>query len=107
MELTEAEKLDLRNILEKIFGFQDASRWNMNERVLEVVSKMMKEAQQCSDGMNYVPRPSYVIDKGYLKRQLRDIARRATNGEREFYDICAKAARYKWRSEIELASQGL
>lgn len=107
MELTEAEKTDLRNILEKIFGFQDASRWNMNERVLEVVAKMMKEAQQCSDAMNSVPRPSFVIDKGYLKRQLRDIARRAINGEREFYDICAKSTRYKWRSEIEMASQGI
>jgi hypothetical protein len=107
MELTESEKIDLRNILEKIFGFQDTSRWDMNERVLEVVSEMIKEAQQCSNAMNYVPRPSYVIDKGYLKRQLRDIARRATNGEREFYDICVKTARYKWKREIELASQGL
>lgn len=107
MALSDTEKNDLRIILEKVFGFQDTSHWNMNEQVLEVVGRMANEAQQCSTAMNDVPRPSYFIGKDFFKKQLRDIARRATSGENEFYDICAKSARYKWRFEIERASQGL
>lgn len=107
MALSDTEKTDLRIILEKVFGFQETSHWNMNEQVLEVVSKVAKEAQQCSNAMDYVPRPSYFVGKDFFKKQLRDIARRATSGESEFYDICAKSARYKWRFEIERASQGL
>lgn len=107
MELTESEKTDLRLILEKIFGFQNAHRWEMNASVLETVAIMMNEAQQCSKALNHLPRPSYPVDKNYLRRQLREIARRANNGERELYDICAKTSRNRWRSEIERASQGL
>ncbi|WP_429885793.1 hypothetical protein [Geoalkalibacter halelectricus] len=107
MELNESEKKDLMLILEKIFGFQNAHRWEMNESVLETVALMMNEAQKCSKALNHLPRPTYAADKDYLRRQLREIARRANNGEREFYDICAKTTRNKWRTEIERASQGL
>lgn len=76
MELSEYEQKDLRIILENIFGFQSASKWNMNDKVLEVVAQMFQGASTCSEAINYLPRPG-IVDKNYLRRQLRDIARRA------------------------------
>lgn len=107
MALSESEEKDLRIILESIFGFQDASRWNMNEKVLEVVAQMFQSASSCSEAINYLPRPG-IIEKNYLKRQLRDIARRAVNGKRDIYSICSlTGTRIKWKPAIDIASQSL
>ena len=79
----------------------------MNDKVLEVVAQMFQAASSCSEAMNYVPRPG-IVDKGYLKRQLRNIARRAMNGKKDMYSICSSTgSRIKWKTAIEIASQGL
>lgn len=107
MALTETEQKDLRIILENIFGFQTALKWQMNDKVLEVVAQMFQAASSCSEAMSYLPR-SGIVDKNYLKRQLRNIARRAVTDRRDMYSIClSTGSRIKWKTAIEIASQGL
>jgi len=104
MALSETEQKDLRIILENVFGFQTASNWKMNDKVLGVVAQMFQAASSCSEAINYVPSPG-VVDKNYLKRQLRDIARRAQNGKRDMYSICSSTgSRIKWKTAIEIAT---
>lgn len=105
MELTESEKRDLRSILQNVFGFQEASQWEMNEKVLEVTAQMLQAAGNCSKAMNYVPRPG-IVDKSYLKRQLRDMARRAVSGKKDMFNVCSTGAKLKWKSALAMASQG-
>jgi len=47
--------------------------------MLEVINNILSSSKACSKALNYVPRPGFV-DKGYLLRQLRGIARRMTEG---------------------------
>lgn len=106
MELNEAEQKDLRIILENVFGFQDASRWRMNAKVLELTAQMVQGAERCSEAMNYVPRPG-IADSAYFRRELRNFARRAAGDKKDMYQICAQAgARLKWKSALDIASQG-
>lgn len=107
MELSESEKQDLRKILESIFGVHDTSTWQMNERVLAATAKMLTAAKGCSEALDVTPRPG-VVDKGYFRRQLRDLARRMTAGGQDIYSICsATGTRIKWKSELARAGMGL
>lgn len=97
MALTQKEQEDLKKILKNIFG-NEVDNWAMTEGTLKATEKMLQGLRGCSKAMNYVPRPEGVINSGYLKRQLRNIARRA--GNEEFYEICKVQAGRNWKTII-------
>ncbi|MDO3380127.1 hypothetical protein [Geoalkalibacter halelectricus] len=103
MELTEGEKKDLRTILVSIYG-QEANGWNMNAGTLAATAEMLSSIKNCSQAMDYVPRPGGVIDKDYFRRQLRDMARRAANHD-QIYQICRNVRAAQWRTTIILHSE--
>ncbi len=102
MALTRQEQDDLRTLLVQLFG-QEASSWDMNEGTLSATAQMLDGARSCSKAMNYVPRPAGVIDKGYFKRQLKDLARRARNKD-SMYETCLTTSKYQWKTAIIAAS---
>lgn len=103
MDLTESEQADLRTILVNIFG-QEASTWKMNSGTLKATAEMLSEIKSCSQAMAYVPRPGGVIDSDYFRRQLRNMARRATNHD-QIYQICRNTGTLRWKSAIYFASE--
>lgn len=106
MELTLSEKDDLRKVLEGIFGTLTVSKWNMNEKVLAITGQLVSEATQCSNATDFVPRPTFLAQPSYFKKYLKELARRRM-GDRKIYEICRGGTLLKWKTRIEIASQGL
>ncbi len=104
MEVTESEQRDARIILVAFFG-QEAAKWPINHRVIDVLGEMLSRNRKCAEVMDLLPRPGF-IDKGYLRRQLQGIARRILSGDKS-YRICEIALSSGWKSKIRLASMGL
>ncbi|MCP1676540.1 hypothetical protein J2T57_003701 [Natronocella acetinitrilica] len=106
MELTETEEQQLRTVLEGWFGASVVDNWTMNIRLLDVLAEALSRLSVCSEMMDRVPRPMGTPDRGYIRRQLAGMARRARNQDAA-YLICRDALRYGYRGAFELAGQGL
>jgi len=105
-DLTEREQKDLRIILVHIFG-QEASTWKMNTGTLSATGKMLAANRTCSKAIDVTPRPAgFMPDLSYLRRQLRDMARRAINHD-GIYEACQYGGAYNWKQTIYLASEGM
>lgn len=105
-QLTMSEQQSLRIIVEAFFGKPNTAHWEMNEALLNVITRMMQDDQSCSEAMDFVPRPgSYLSPKDVLK-ELERIAKRVMSGEKS-YETCKTAVAYKWRTEAEIVAQGL
>ncbi|MCU7844604.1 MAG: hypothetical protein KZQ93_12270 [Candidatus Thiodiazotropha sp. (ex Monitilora ramsayi)] len=96
----------MQNVLWPFFGGRSAGDWKVNKEVLDVIGEMLARESNCSKAMDLVPRPGFRIDAGYIKRQLRDIARRVTSGDHSYY-ACQIAVSYKYKDRVKLASEGL
>ena len=105
MPLTSREIDDARVILAGFFGRNIGDKISINNRVIEVLGEMLTSTEQCSRLMDLIPRSGY-IDSGYIKRQLRNIARRVQRNDGN-YLICKKFIAAHWRREIEMASRGI
>jgi len=94
-------------VLVKWYGPQ-ANAWNMNDAVLCVVLKMLKEIDRCTAIMNFVPQPlaygSSVsqLGKDYIKKVLGVL-----RDNSQVYLSCARATILGYKSEVAMAAMGL
>lgn len=104
--ITEDEKTKFRELLVKIFGAQ-ASRWNINKKVLELIGELIESSDYCSRYMDQVPRPFVAGNvQGWASRQFRHaILRKVANADKYYY-VCLKTAGLKMKSNFVLASAG-
>lgn len=102
MELTDSQKADARKILVYFFGIQ-AENWTINTRVIELLGEMLNKERACTRVMDTLPRPG-MVDRNYILRQLRSIARRLASGDHS-YQLCKLALRLGWERTIRIASQ--
>lgn len=105
-QLTMTEQQNLRIIVEAFFGKQNTAHWEMNEALLNVITKMMQADQSCSEAMDFVPRPGGYLGPKDVLKELERIAKRILSGDKS-YVTCKTAVAYKWRTEAEMAAQGL
>ncbi len=103
MEPTDSKKEAARKILVYFFGIH-AESWPINERVIDKIGEMLLKERQCAKVIDALPRPG-TLDKGYIKSQLRNNARRLAGGEHS-YDVCRSAIKYGWERVVHPASQG-
>jgi hypothetical protein len=103
MEITDRDVMDARQILVFFWG-READSWNINKRVLDLLGEMLSKSEHCSKAMDLVPRPGFPVDASYIKRQLRDIARRITSGDHS-YEICKIFLSANYKSVIRIAAE--
>jgi hypothetical protein len=103
MEITDHDVMAVRQILVFFWG-REAETWNVNKRVLDLLCEMLSRNEHCSKAMNLVPRAVFPIDARYIKRQLRDIARRITSGDHSD-EICKIFLAANYKSVIRIASE--
>ena len=103
-QLTEQEKNDMRDILEKFYGSQVRS-WKITIKVFEVLGELIKETSQCSKLIDMVPRPfggGSVVNWG--KKQVRDfVLRKLKSNEGKYYIICMKVGALRFKTKFEMA----
>lgn len=88
------------------FWGRSAGDWKVNKEVLDVVGEILTKESHSSKAMDFVPRPGFKVDAGYIRRQLSGIARRLASGDHS-YHACQVAIAYKYKDRVKLASEGL
>ena len=67
---------------------------------------MIQADQTCSKAMDLVPRPGAYLNTKDVLKELGKMAKRVLSGDKS-YEICKKTVACKWRTEAEMAGQGL
>lgn len=115
--LTQADKDHMRMFLKQIYARNPSmvDQWQMSDGVFEIVSEMVVEVVDCSDAMDFVPRPRDLIGgRGgarYVKKVLEGIAKRAEKNQmkpnRGIYISCRNFLAANYISELRMAGGGL
>lgn len=105
-QLNISDQQNLRTIVEAFFGKSNTAHWEMNDQLLEVVTKMVQADKTCSEAMDFVPRPGMYLTPKDLLKELGKMAKRVLSGDKS-YETCKTAVAYKWRTAADLAAQGL
>lgn len=92
---------DTQIILHYFFG-GNAKNWNVNDRMIEELGKVLSKVKVCNIVFDLLPRPGFV-DKDYFCRQLRGIDRRLQSGAGD-YNLCKTAINIGWRRHFEIIS---
>lgn len=103
MEITDRDVMDARRILVFFWG-REAESWTVNERVLGLLGEMLSKSDHCAKAMDLVPRPGFPVNASYIKRQLRNIARRIASGDHS-YEICKIFLSANYKSAIKIAGE--
>lgn len=105
--LSLSEQNDLRIVVESFFGKAYTAHWEMNEELLKVVTKMIKESEACSEAMDFVPRPRAYLTFMDVKKELERMARSLLARRGASYWVCNLVSTYQWKMEAEIAGQGV
>ena len=107
MELTDSEKHDLKIVLAALFGCHNVDSWRIDIKTLELLTEMISASKECSKLIDLVPRPvGWVPGVAYVRRQLRNLARRAVSNS-GLYQICINSSAFRFRRRFDLLGQGL
>jgi hypothetical protein len=106
MPLSLLEQQNLRIIVEAFFGKQDTAHWEMNEELLDVVTKMIAASKSCSEAMDFVPRPGGYLSPDDVRKELARIAKRVILGGGASYWICENIVAWQWKQTADAAGQG-
>ncbi|AMO78254.1 MULTISPECIES: hypothetical protein [Pseudomonas] len=101
-----ADEQALKEVLVTWYGPQ-AQYWNINQAVLELVIEMVREMDNCSAAMDYIPQP---INFGnplsqLAKSQLKRFIARLKDNDRT-YLICARHTLLHFKSPLAIAAMG-
>ena len=103
------EQEDIRKMINSFFKFSGTPpSWNgaVNEEVARVFAVMLSETAKCSKALKLLPTPFFgALSKCSALLQLSGFAYR--NLESNLSVSCAKTAIRNWRSEFDMASQGI
>lgn len=105
--ITEEEKNEFRHFLSVVYG-DEALKWNINLRVLEVFGEIIRLSESCSRYMDLIPQPYAVggVIKWASKQARNAVIRHLKRGGRH-YLVCLRAAGLGRKTEIHIASLGL
>lgn len=101
------DKEVLKGVLVNWYGPQ-ANTWDMNDAVLCVVLKMLREIDRCTAVMHFVPQPTTYgnplsqLSKDYIKKILGVLRNNS-----QVYLSCARATILGYKSEVAMAAMGL
>lgn len=105
--ITEQEKKDIQGFLATIYGNQ-ALKWNVNIRVLELFGELLKASDSCSRYMDMIPRSYYAGNAiKWVSKQARQAVIRHLKNSGEHYLLCLRGVGVKHKSAIYMASLGL
>lgn len=104
-QLSLQEQQNLRIIVESFFGKPNTAHWEMNEELLKVITQMIQADQNCSEAMDFVPRPGVYLRPKDVLKELGRMAKRVASGDKS-YVTCKQAVAAKWRTAAEIAALG-
>ncbi len=105
--ITEQEKKEFQSILSVIYGEQ-ALKWNINFKVLELFGRLIKTSEACSRHMDLIPRPFYLGNAvKWVSKQARNAVIRHLKNGGKHYLLCLKVTGLHMKTDFIMASRGL
>lgn len=115
--LTAEDKENMRVFLRIVYQENPSvvNNWRMNDRVFEITMDMVEQMTECSNLMDFVPRPTDLAGaRGgarYVKAILGSIAKRVVRNQgrldREIYISCRYSMARNYRSLLEMAGNDI
>jgi len=101
------EKKEVRNFLIKLYGSQ-ATWWDINKNVLQIIEKIIKSSADCGRYMDLVPRPLTVGSPiKWGTKQARKALIRYLKQSDEYYITCLKNSAYHLKPKMVMATSGV
>ncbi|MEV5505331.1 hypothetical protein [Streptomyces orinoci] len=103
------EQAALRQVATAIWGADLANGWEMNSAVADVLSQATHEILRCSEAFSLVPKPpGWLPGPLYLVKYAKNLYDyfNAVKGSRT-YRTCVVGVAYDYRTQMDMASQGL
>ncbi|WP_336366043.1 hypothetical protein [Marinobacter sp. C2H3] len=106
MDLDQREHLSV--VINYFWGEGTTSPQAVNESMASVAYHALEEAQNCSAAMDLVPRPAAGRPGfKYIIKQVAKIGKRIASGDTKTYETCRQRVAINFRTQMELAKQGL
>ncbi|AIT09078.1 hypothetical protein LO80_03210 [Candidatus Francisella endociliophora] len=107
--LTEEEKEEVRKVFKSI-GYADADAWQINEKLVGVLGKIVSESKVCTSRAKLAPidiltsfKPGYfALGKAFLKVYMR-----MSTDNKKAYDACLNTTKNSLSIEVYEAANGL
>lgn len=111
--ITEDDKLYARQIIAAFFGESYASQFtNINEDVVEVIGEMLDASADCTEWMDYVPKPVPPIGPRpgikWALRKLRKVGKALMSnpsGKHNF--TCKTFSAMRFKQALQMAAMGI
>lgn len=112
VSLLDQDKIYARKVLAAFYDENFAARFDtINEEVIEILGEMISRSSDCSEWMDYVPKPVTPLGvKPGIKwsiRQVRKIGKALLNTNKKHKFTCVTAVGWGFRGQLERAALGL
>lgn len=98
----------ISTVINYFWGEGTTSPESVNQGMAAVAYEALQEAQSCSSAMDFVPRPaSRRAGMGYLVKQMAKVGKRIASGDTQVYESCRQRVAINYRTQMEMAKQGL
>ena len=97
------------DIINYFWPHMKVSGQDVNEAAIRVMYEALNSANECSNLMDLVPRPTNLIrpDIKWLLKQLKKIGKRIRNGQTGIYHVCKVSIARDYKFRITEALMGL
>lgn len=95
-------------VINYFWGDGTTSPESVNQGMATIAYEALEEAQSCSAAMDLVPRPVSGRPGGkYIIKQVAKIGKRIASGDTQIYETCRNRVAINFRTQMEMAKQGL
>ncbi len=95
-------------VINYFWGEDTTAPEHINQGMAAIAFEALEEAQTCSAAMDLVPRPtSGKPGTSYVVKQVAKIGKRIAAGDTQVYESCRQRVAINYRTQMEMAKQGL
>lgn len=95
-------------VINYFWGDGTTSPESVNQGMATIAYEALEEAQSCSAAMDLVPRPVSGRPGGkYIIKQVAKIGKQIASGDTQIYETCRNRVAINFRTQMEMAKQGL
>ena len=98
----------ISTVINYFWGEGTTSPESVNQGMAAVAYEALQEAQSCYSALDFVTRQAYRRPgMGYLGKQMAKVGKRIASGDTQVYESCRQRVAINYRTQMEMAKQGL
>ncbi|MEX2476223.1 hypothetical protein [Marinobacter sp.] len=102
------QRQHISTVINYFWGVDTTAPEHVNQGMAAIALEALEEAQSCTAAMDLVPRPvSGKPGASYVVKQVAKIGQRIAAGDTQVYESCRQRVAINYRTQMEMAKQGL